>query len=131
MRRAIVAGIGMVFLGVPGALAGDRLFPDVSRQPPSLSQAAPQPWHDAGAGGYRVAVIAAGAAVGVIAANFLTGGLITPLLTLGGGPAAAAVTANAAAPAAAGIGLGAGALLVAAPAAMASMGMMTPLVGAA
>ena len=51
-----------------------------------------------GMSGYRVALIAAGTVGGVIAANWLTGGLITPILTYGapeaGGAAMGAVEAG-------------------------------------
>src|SRR5262245_27160596 len=119
MREATAVGIGTLLLGVSGSLAGEAPIPALPPQPASLSEAAPLPWRDRGADGYHVAAIAAGTVAVVIAANILTGGMITPVFTLGG-PAAATATASAGAASASGIGVGAGALLVAAPAAMAS-----------
>jgi hypothetical protein len=126
MRRAIATGIVAAFLAMPGAVAAEPMAVSVDGAPLSLSQMAPRPWHDAGVDSLRVVAIAAGTVVGVVAANYLTGGMITPLLAFG-----TTAPAAAAAPAATGIGLGMGSLMVAAPAAMASMGVMTPLLGAA
>jgi len=54
---------------------------------PSLSPMVPMPRDEAGVNGYRIVAIAAGALVGVVAANFLTGGMITPILAFGTGTA--------------------------------------------
>jgi hypothetical protein len=132
MRRAIAVGAVAIALTMSETVAAESMRPEAGPQP-SLSQMAPQPWRDAGADSFRVVAVAAGAVVGVIVANYLSGGLITPILAFGTAatPSATLGTAAAATPAAAGIGLGMGSLFVAAPAAMASMGMMTPLIGAA
>ena len=92
----------------PFAAHGQDRLPPVAVEPPSLSEMATVPRIEAEASGYHIVVIAAGAVVGVIAANYLTGGLITPLLAAGTG------TAGATAPgAAAGLGTTAIATLVA------------------
>ena len=132
MRRVIAAGVVAISLTLPATVAAGSMLPEAGPQS-SLSQMAPRPWRDAGADSFTVVAVAAGAVAGVIVANYLSGGMITPILAFGtaAAPSATLGTAAAAAPAAAGIGLGMGTLFVATPAAMASMGMMTPLVGAA
>jgi len=67
-----------------GAHGQDRL-PPAAVGAPSLSEMATIPRNEAEASGYHIPVIAAGAMVGVIGANFITGGLITPLLAAGTG----------------------------------------------
>ena len=132
MRRVIAAGVVAISLTLPATVAAGSMLPEAGPQS-SLSQMAPRPWRDAGADSFTVVAVAAGAVVGVIVANYLSGGMITPILAFGtaAAPGAALGTGAVAAPAAAGIGVGMGSLLVATPAAMASMGMMTPLIGAA
>jgi hypothetical protein len=126
MRRAIAVGVATILLGVPETLAANPWPPESGQQSPSLSEAAPRPWKDAGADGYTVVVIAAGAVIAVIAANVLTGGMLTPILTFGA-PAATATAAAAIVPSASAAGVGMGPLLVAVPAAaLATMGMMMP-----
>jgi uncharacterized membrane protein YfcA len=53
----------------------------------SLAEGVPTPRLETEVDSYRVAAIAAGAVVGVIVANYLTGGLITPVLLWGAGDA--------------------------------------------
>jgi len=52
---------------------------------PYGSQSAPTPRLETGVDGYRVAAIAAGAVAGVVVANAVTGGIITPVLMAGSG----------------------------------------------
>jgi uncharacterized protein YcfJ len=61
--------------------------PAVVIEKPSLSDAVPTPRETSEADGYRVAAISAGAVAGVVVANVLTGGLITPVLLAGSGGA--------------------------------------------
>jgi len=56
----------------------------------SLSEAVPQPRLHAEVSTYRVAAIATGAVAGVIVANAITGGMITPILMYGSGNGAGA-----------------------------------------
>ena len=57
-----------------GAHGQDRCPPPAARGAPSLSQTATIPANETEASGYHITVIAAGAMVGVIGANFITGG---------------------------------------------------------
>lgn len=91
---------------------------------PSLSPMVPMPREEAGVSGYRVIAIAAGTVVGLVAANYLTGGMITPIMAWGTGtamePAMAAAmmpAAGAAAVDAAAVGAAPAAAAMAAPAA--------------
>src|SRR4051794_5983256 len=86
--RRVALGMAGALLWPFGAHGQDRL-PPVAVEAPSLSEMAPVPRNEAEAGGYHIAVIAAGAVVGVMGANFMTGGLITPLLAAGTGTAMA------------------------------------------
>ena len=52
------------------------------------AEGGPRPRVEGTIDGYRVAAIAAGAVVGVIVANVVTGGMITPVLLAGAGEAA-------------------------------------------
>ena len=52
---------------------------------PPLAEGVPTPRVEATIDGYRVAAIAAGAIAGVIVANVVTGGMITPVLLAGAG----------------------------------------------
>src|SRR5260221_13690337 len=78
--RAIALALGVTLLPA-AAFAQDAAAP--------VADAAP------GVSGYRIAVIAAGTVAGVIAANALTGGLITPILLYGAPEAGAATSAAA------------------------------------
>jgi hypothetical protein len=100
VRRAVaIAGL---MLSPFGAAAEEGSPPAiVVPQAPSLSESVPMPrLQEPGMNGYRLIAIAAGAVVGVIAINYMTGGLITPILTYGSGaaiPAAPAPLAGASA----------------------------------
>lgn len=53
-----------------------------------LAQSVPMPRETVeGPTGYQITAIAAGAVAGVVVANVATGGMITPVLAAGGGPA--------------------------------------------
>src|SRR5262245_54778088 len=54
---------------------------------PSLAESVPTPGVEAKIDGYRVAAIAVGAVAGVIVANAVTGGMVTPVLLWGAGDA--------------------------------------------
>ena len=103
----------------PAAPSGPAANPNGLQSPgspPSLA-IVPTPREEPGVSGYRVLAITAGTVVGLIVANYLTGGTITPILAAGTGTAmdpvamaaamapAAAATPAAAAPAAAAPGL--------------------------
>lgn len=77
MRHAIVIA-SLLLLPVP-AIAQTAATPA-----PSLSETVPLPREvTKGVSGGRVILIAAGAVTGVIVANAITGGMITPVLLLG------------------------------------------------
>ena len=90
MRLVVVTGIVGIFFGQIAALAQDG---PPATTAPTLPAGISATLADLN--GYRVATIAAGGVVGVIAANILTGGMISPLLAIGPGSAATApVTAG-------------------------------------
>jgi hypothetical protein len=85
-RRAIAVGIVGLLLWTQGATAEEtRLPPPSVPASPSLSRLAPQPGIEAGAGGYRIVAIAAATVLGVIALNFVSRGMLTPILAAGTG----------------------------------------------
>src|SRR6476619_298664 len=91
MRLVVVTGIVGICFGQIAALAQDARPADA---PPSTLSAEISATL-ANLDGYRVAAIAAGGVVGVIAADTLTGGMISPLLAIGpGSTATAPVTAG-------------------------------------
>ena len=84
LHSIIMAGMLLVPVAAFAQEATPAQPPGVAA-PPSLSPVVPMPRQEAGVSGYRVLAIAAGAVVGVIAANFLSGGMITPILAVGTG----------------------------------------------
>lgn len=130
LRHAIVVAI-IGFPGwAPGALAEDGLSFATPTQPLSPPRSVSLAWLDAGDVSYRVVLIAAGATLGVIAVNFVSGGMIMPLLAAGAAMPAGTAAAPAAASATVGALLTAQALgmgfdmvvMAAAPTAMTSVG---------
>jgi hypothetical protein len=109
MRKSFVAGTAVAFVL---AMQPQVSFAQEAPAAPSLSESVPLPDTEAYTGFWRITAISVGAVVGVIAANALTGGMITPIVAAGVAEApvaaaavpaagAAAVDAVAAAPAAA------------------------------
>jgi hypothetical protein len=94
---ALSAALATALFPHSNALAEEQLAAPAAVVSPSLSAAAPRPWHDAGVSTTEVVVISGAATLTVIAVNALTGGLLTPVLTLGtgagGGTTASAVIA--------------------------------------
>jgi hypothetical protein len=91
MRLVVVTGIVGICCGQITALAQDA--PPIAASQPSLPAQISKTLADLD--GYRVAAVAAGAVVGVVAANILSGGMISPLLAIGpGATATAPVTAG-------------------------------------
>src|SRR5207244_8139044 len=85
-RRAIAVGIAGLMLWTHGAAAEEnRLPPPPVPEGPSLSQLAPEPGIETEASGYRIVAIAAATVLGVIAINFVTRGMLTPILAVGTG----------------------------------------------
>src|SRR3954451_394999 len=84
LHSVIVAGL---LLAPMSAFAQEAPGGPPVASPPSLSPMVPMPREAAGVSGYRVIAIAAGTVVGLVAANFLTGGMITPVLAWGTGTA--------------------------------------------
>ena len=84
-RRVLAAEIASLLLWMQGAGAAERLPPAAAPESPSLPQLTPLPRIDAGPNNYQIAAIAAGVVVGVIAANFVTRGMLTPILAIGTG----------------------------------------------
>jgi hypothetical protein len=86
MRKSLIVA-SLVLL--PGAaLAQDATAPTPPApviEAPSLSETVPLPRQASEEDGYRVVAISAGAVAGVVVANVLTGGLITPVLLGSGG----------------------------------------------
>lgn len=80
----------------PAAGSGTVVIPDepVIAHGHSLSGTVPQPRLQAEVSTYRVAAIAVGAVAGVVVANAVTGGMITPILMYGSGNGAGAVMAG-------------------------------------
>jgi hypothetical protein len=94
MQYAAVA-ISSVLLLSGGALAQDGPPRGVAPQPPSLSESAPIPRFETRVSPSQFVTIAAGAVAGVVAANFMTGGMLSPILLYGSGtalPSAAAAS---------------------------------------
>ena len=79
MRKLLL--IGAVLVLPMNAMA------QTAQTAPSLAEGVPTPRVEGTIDGYRVAAIAAGAVVGVIVANVVTGGMITPVLLAGAGEA--------------------------------------------
>src|SRR5262245_49718823 len=63
---------------------------------PSLAESVPTPGVEANIDGYRVAAISVGAVAGVLVANAVTGGMVTPVLLWGAGDAGLVAAAPAA-----------------------------------
>jgi hypothetical protein len=84
-----------VLVAPHGAVAQGWLPPAAAPELSSPAQLVPMPPPEADVSRYRVLAIAGGAVIGVIAANVITGGIITPILAVGTGalPAAAAAPA--------------------------------------
>jgi hypothetical protein len=68
------------------------LPPAAAPESSSLSRLAPQPRIDADTDRYRIVAIAAASVLGVIAVNFVSGGLVTPILAVGTGTAMPSAT---------------------------------------
>jgi hypothetical protein len=88
LHSVIVAGL----LLAPVTAFAQEATPAPAAPPPAVSQPSlspmvPMPREEAGISGYRVIAIAAGTVVGLVAANYLTGGMITPILAWGTGTA--------------------------------------------
>jgi hypothetical protein len=101
MRRSIA--IASVLLFPIMAAAQEATPPAVAVTPPPPTLVIPMPREpETGVNGFRILAISAGAVVGVVAANFISGGMITPMLMGAGvGMPVDAAAAVAAAPAAA------------------------------
>jgi hypothetical protein len=65
--------------GAAEAAAAAAAPPPAEESLPDIPEVRPEP----GVSGYHIMVIAAGTVAAIVAANFLSGGLITPVLTFG------------------------------------------------
>jgi hypothetical protein len=87
MQYTAVAITGTLLLS-GGAVAQEGSPSIAAGQSPSLSESVPMPDLETGVSGYQVVAIAAGAVAGVVAANLMTGGMISSILLYGSGAVA-------------------------------------------
>jgi hypothetical protein len=84
MRKFLIVASIALF---PAAAAAQEATAPAASSTPSLSESVPLPRAESGLDGYQVAAISVGALAGVVVANMVTGGLITPVLMSGAGGA--------------------------------------------
>jgi hypothetical protein len=88
MRKFLIVTSIVLFPAVAAAQdATAPAPPAIVPDKPTLSESVPLPRSETGLDGYQVAAISIGALAGVVVANVVTGGLITPVLMSGAGGA--------------------------------------------
>jgi hypothetical protein len=129
MRRTILIA-SLILMPVAAAAQDASPLPPAGAAP-QVPYIVPMPREEAGVSGYRILAITAGAVVGVVVANFLTGGMITPILAAGTGAAMPAMAAPAVAVVEPAVVAGAAAVPAAAAAApAAAAAVVEPVVAA-